>query len=538
MKTTALSIGTLGLTLALTLVVPASVATAQTWQYLNAPVVRSRIRVRWDSTLKAMQWARDNDDTFRGFPTDALFLTKSSIYVVYPHLNPLTTQATATSVAAPDPAYTALTKLLDAFSGFLGAGLPGFPPPPGAAGQKAAKPTPSECTDFAHDRDILLTYINDTKITPASVKASVVKWPGTIDTNFGAGLSGPAAIAPVIDDIGTLATTFQQDIDAAKPFIDSIKACAVKLKTIAASATGKRTLATTAAQKAADTKKKVTATPPGATIDQYVMDHDDATQKDLDASAAEKAEKLWSRYLELSLIDFTPWIQRMTAVETGLNDLADSLTKQYGNLDKWKGPNHADYIISPEIIPTLAVMQTVTVKVVNLTLKVDPITAAISIDQQPAGSTTFNVRTYSTLTTEIGVGVAFSWIKQPSYGTGMNTAGQMIVAKKADKALSTNGAVIANFVCRCGTGLLVPMVQVGANASKDLPAILIGGGFRLFGLGKGDFAIGGGIMAAWFKDLQKLKVGDVITGTNDINSDMGFISRPKFGPYFVVQYKF
>jgi len=33
------------------------------------------------------------------------------------------------------------------------------------------------------------------------------------------------------------------------------------------------------------------------------------------------------------------------------------------------------------------------------------------------------------------------------------------------------------------------------------------GGFRLFGLGKGDFAIGGGMMAGWYKDLQNLKSG-------------------------------
>jgi hypothetical protein len=61
---------------------------------------------------------------------------------------------------------------------------------------------------------------------------------------------------------------------------------------------------------------------------------------------------------------------------------------------------------------------------------------------------------------------------------------------------------------------------------------------RLFGLGKGDVAIGGGAMFAWYQDLQKLKVGDVISGTNDINSDLGYISTPKVGGYFALQYKF
>ena len=82
------------------------------------------------------------------------------------------------------------------------------------------------------------------------------------------------------------------------------------------------------------------------------------------------------------------------------------------------------------------------------------------------------------------------------------------------------------------------MFQIGAATSKDLPAILVGGGLRLFGLGKGDVAIGGGAMFAWFKDLQKLKVGDVVTGTTQIDTDLGYSSRPKLGGYFAIQYKF
>ena len=82
------------------------------------------------------------------------------------------------------------------------------------------------------------------------------------------------------------------------------------------------------------------------------------------------------------------------------------------------------------------------------------------------------------------------------------------------------------------------MVQVGASASKDLPGILVGGGLRLFGAGKGDVAIGGGWMFGWVKDLQKLKVGDVVTGTKDIEADLGYATRPKTSGYIVIQFKF
>jgi hypothetical protein len=87
-------------------------------------------------------------------------------------------------------------------------------------------------------------------------------------------------------------------------------------------------------------------------------------------------------------------------------------------------------------------------------------------------------------------------------------------------------------------GALVPMIQMGAATSKDLPGILVGVGLRLFGIGKGDIAIGGGGMFSWVKDLQKLKPGGVVSGTKDIDADLGYSSRPKLGGYFVIQYKF
>src|SRR5208282_1688480 len=142
------------------------------------------------------------------------------------------------------------------------------------------------------------------------------------------------------------------------------------------------------------------------------------------------------------------------------------------------------------------------------------------------------------LAPEVGVGAVFGTVTAPVYGTAQNASGQTIVAKKPNTSLSVNPTVLVNFVCRCGTGLLTPMAQIGAAASKTTPAILLGGGIRLFGLSKGDVALGGGAMFAWVKDLQHLKVGDVIGGTNDINSDLGFSGLPKVGGYFAIQYKF
>jgi len=98
---------------------------------------------------------------------------------------------------------------------------------------------------------------------------------------------------------------------------------------------------------------------------------------------------------------------------------------------------------------------------------------------------------------------------------------------------------MVNFVCRCGAGpYFEPMFQVGVAASKDVPAALFGGGLRLFSLGKGDVAVGGGLALAWVKDLSHLKPGDVVTGTKDIEQDLSFDHAPRARPYFTIQYKF
>jgi hypothetical protein len=243
-------------------------------------------------------------------------------------------------------------------------------------------------------------------------------------------------------------------------------------------------------------------------------------------------------YSSVSLSDQTLRLSQLSGAVGAANQLADLLAKQYGASDKWMGPNATNYVVSDEITPSYQQMQNVTVKVASVAIKVDELTSRITTEQQSLGSVSFSIRKYSVLTPEVGIGAVFGTIKQPQYGTGKNAAGQTIITRVLDNSLSVNPTVLANFVCRCGTGLLVPMVQVGAAASKDLPAILLGAGLRLFGVGKGDVAIGGGAMFAWYKDLQKLHVGDVVNGTSDISADLGYINRPTIGGYFAIQYKF
>jgi hypothetical protein len=455
-----------------------SVTVAQTRQFLDAPVVESRIRVRWNAAGKSMQWEADNREPYRAIQSDTLFLTKTSIYITYPQLNPLSVQATASAVAVDDPAYATITKLIDAITSVATTVAPTVPaaPPPGAA--PPVRAACSSARDDIHDLYVLL-YGPDT--TADAVGKKVAAWSAAIDGAFKTGKSGPQAIADGVTAIKRDAATYQQYVDNSKKAWSAIQACVTSA-----------------------------ATP--------------AAQQDL--------------YAAVSLDDQNPRIQQLTALVAAANSLADLLTKQYEPDEKWMSRDKTDYVISQEIGPTFAKMDTVTVKVMNITLKVDSTTSAVSTDQQLAGSATFNVRRYSSLTPEVGVGAVFGSIKQPKYGTGTNSAGQTIVVRESDTSLSVNPTILANFVCRCGTGLLVPMLQIGAATSKTLPAILAGGGLRLFGLGKGDVAVGGGAMFAWYKDLRTLQVGQVVSGTAAIDADLGYSSTPKVGGYFAIQYKF
>ena len=80
------------------------------------------------------------------------------------------------------------------------------------------------------------------------------------------------------------------------------------------------------------------------------------------------------------------------------------------------------------------------------------------------------------------------------------------------------------------------MLQVGITTSKDVPALLGGAGIRLFGLPKGEVALGGGGMIAWVKDLRTLQVGGPVGGMSDIETDLGYVRR--HGSYLALQYKF
>jgi hypothetical protein len=450
---------------------------AQTRQYLDAPVIKSGLRLRLSPGTKTIQWAVDGDTTFRDLDTSALFLARTSFNVAYPALNPLRTQASTSAVAVDDPSFATITKLIESITALATTIAPQTPtrgtPPPHYV-------PPPECSNAVADIELLRTALYGEETSPKAVSDAIKRWIDAIDKSFASGMSGPQSM---------------------KAGIDEIKLSADKFTSYATEASARWKTITNCIEKAPDPQKGF---------------------YEVAALTAQDRTRL----------------QQLLALQKATSDLSDLLTKDYAEPSKWTGTGSTDFIVGSQIKPTFDKMQNVTVKITSANLKVDAITSVLSIDQQAAGTAIFSVRRYSVLVPEVGVGVVVGTLKTPVYGTGKNAAGQIIVAQTDTKSLSVNPTILANFVCRCEGGLLAPMLQIGVATSKDLPAILLGGGLRLFGLGKGDVALGGGAMFGWYKDLQKLKVGDVVTGTSDINSDLGYIATPKVGGYISIQYKF
>ena len=395
-------------------------------------------------------------------------------------MNPLIVRASASTKEGADPGYAVIQKLIENITSVATTVSPSLAQtskaaPEAATGKGGEKPP--ACSDPKGTLDALSNDLFSDATKADTLTTDFKNWTDAITNTFKTG-TGPEAIMAGVEAITKSANQI-------------------------------------------DTKVK-SATILAAQIDKCADDAPDTYKQSYELARATRPE------------DRIDQLKNLVAAE---KKLAETLKQDYAaNEQKWIGPNKTYFEIGDQIDATWEKLQTVTLKIVKVSSTSSSNT--LSVEESNAASVSFVVRRYSSLVPEIGVGAVFSTIREPVYGTGQNAAGQTIVAKKQDKSLAISPTVLANFVCRCGTGLLSPMAQVGVAASKDTPAILLGGGIRLFGLGKGDVAVGGGAAFTWVKDLQKLKVGDAVTGTNDINSDLGFSGTPRVAGYFAIQYKF
>jgi hypothetical protein len=83
------------------------------------------------------------------------------------------------------------------------------------------------------------------------------------------------------------------------------------------------------------------------------------------------------------------------------------------------------------------------------------------------------------------------------------------------------------------------MFQIGASTSKDMPAILVGGGVRIVGTTKGNFTLGAGFAVPWAKQLKHgITPGTVIDGTAELDKNLEWRLVSGAHAYVNIQYVF
>nr|WP_199157325.1 hypothetical protein [Pedobacter sp. ASV2] len=152
---------------------------------------------------------------------------------------------------------------------------------------------------------------------------------------------------------------------------------------------------------------------------------------------------------------------------------------------------------------------------------------------------TLRIREFNRFIPEVYVGTAFTFIKYNTYGTVTDATGQQFIGTPTENRLRNfNVVTMINFNYFIEKSDLHPFFQIGAGINTGIPAFLTGAGIRINSNGLKRLAVSGGIAMTWIKELDKLKVGDKISGTDDIEKDLQyqFTWPPK--PYIALQYKF
>jgi len=167
----------------------------------------------------------------------------------------------------------------------------------------------------------------------------------------------------------------------------------------------------------------------------------------------------------------------------------------------------------------------------------------VSIESKDVLKRTFRVRKFQRFVPEVSVGTAFTFFHYNSYGTttdslGVKTGRLHVSSPTKNMVRNINITAMVNWNLYCPESPIHPLLQVGAGINSGIPTILAGGGLRFSNNAKNRIRVTGGIAMTWIKELDKLKEGSLISGTDDIEKDMKFKIEPVFSPYVSLQYNF
>lgn len=135
----------------------------------------------------------------------------------------------------------------------------------------------------------------------------------------------------------------------------------------------------------------------------------------------------------------------------------------------------------------------------------------------------------------VSAGLFYSSTTLRGYGVSNNGTNFTVTESYITKS-NPVVATFLNFQFGTGSRYLAPLAQIGIDPTKKRPYLLLGAGFLI---PTARFAFTGGPVWTWNQTLDKLKVGQTISTTTELEDDINyeFDMKPK-GWYLGVQYKF
>ena len=161
----------------------------------------------------------------------------------------------------------------------------------------------------------------------------------------------------------------------------------------------------------------------------------------------------------------------------------------------------------------------------------------VSIESKEVTKKSLRIRKFQRFVPEVSIGTAFTFFKYNTYGTTSDSLGVQYVASPTENLVrNINITTMINFNYYIPNTPIHPLWQLGVGANSGIPTLMTGLGLRIRA-GQRRFAMTGGLAMTWVKELGKLKVGDKILGTDDIDKDLKFQFAKPTG-YIGIQYNF
>ncbi len=156
----------------------------------------------------------------------------------------------------------------------------------------------------------------------------------------------------------------------------------------------------------------------------------------------------------------------------------------------------------------------------------------IEFEDREAVSTSLSLRKYSTIVPEIGAGLLWSDLKIARYGTEEVGGQTQLVLAREDK-LGSQATLVGNFLFRTGGDSFVhPGLQIGVGTGEETPALIYGVVLRFTAPKHVSVSFGG--VTTWTRQLDKLKIGDSISGTAELEADLD--RKSESDTYIGIQY--